>query len=149
MSEIYNKIELLCKSRGIDITQMCRDLQIPRSPFSELKAGRTKSLASDRLLLVANYFNVTTDFLLGNKNIPKEIILSNQEISLIENYRELTTEGKHKVNEYIEDLLGVKRIYRAAKSSDNHSDEITVLSKEEQERMKKSKRMTPDNNSDL
>lgn len=65
MSELYNKIETLCAEQGTDITKMCRELKIPRSSFSELKSGRTKSIATDKLALVADYFNVSLDWLTG------------------------------------------------------------------------------------
>ena len=72
MSEMYNKIEKLCKDNNTNITEMCRELKIPRSSMSELKAGRVKSMAIDRIEIIAEYFGVTSDFLRGkdeNDNI--------------------------------------------------------------------------------
>ncbi|KAA3386305.1 XRE family transcriptional regulator [Akkermansia muciniphila] len=67
MNNMYSLIEDLCKKRGTNITQMCRDVEIPRSVFSELKAGRTKQLSNKYLPIVANYFGVSVDYLIGNK----------------------------------------------------------------------------------
>lgn len=75
MSEMYNQIETICKERGTNITQMCRELSIPRSVFSELKAGRTRRLSSKYLSQIASYFNVSADYLLGTEKqpvLPKE-----------------------------------------------------------------------------
>ncbi len=66
MSELYTKIEALCKENNTTITELCRELKIPRSPLSELKAGRSKTISTDKLVLIANYFNVSVDWLTGN-----------------------------------------------------------------------------------
>lgn len=70
MSEMYNIIEKLCAEHGVNITKMCREINIPRSVFSELKAGRTKTLSGKYITSVAEYFGVTTDYLLGNEEKP-------------------------------------------------------------------------------
>ncbi|MGN1135566.1 MAG: helix-turn-helix domain-containing protein [Oscillospiraceae bacterium] len=62
---MYNKIEKLCKENNTNITEMCRELQIPRSSMSELKAGRVKSMAIERIELIADYFGVSSDYLRG------------------------------------------------------------------------------------
>ena len=72
MSETYNKIEKLCKANNTNITEMCRELNIPRSSMSELKAGRVKSMSIERIEIIADHFGVTPDFLRGkgeNDNI--------------------------------------------------------------------------------
>lgn len=71
--------------------------------------------------------------------------LSNREENLIINYRKLTEQGRNKIDEYAEDLLGMKRVYRAARSADNHPAEITTLTKEEQERIDKAPKVTSEN----
>ena len=65
MSEMYNKIEKLCKANNTNITEMCRELNIPRSSMSELKAGRVKSMSIERIEIIADHFGVTPDFLRG------------------------------------------------------------------------------------
>ena len=59
MSNMYERIEKLCKQNGSDVTKMCRELQIPRSSLSELKSGRAKSIAADKVAKIAEHFNVT------------------------------------------------------------------------------------------
>ena len=69
MSEMYNRIEKLCKENNTNITEMCRKLGIPRSSMSEIKAGRVKSMPIERIEIIANYFGVTADFIRGkNEN---------------------------------------------------------------------------------
>ena len=60
MSELYNKIEMLCKENNTDVTKMCREINIPRSSLSELKAGRVKSISIERIEAIADYFGVNT-----------------------------------------------------------------------------------------
>lgn len=79
MSELYNRIDVLCKERDIDITKMCRELNISRSSLSELKSGRVKSLSTATLTKIADFFNVSVSFLIGKT----EIILGTEVRALI------------------------------------------------------------------
>ena len=58
MNEMYKKIEELCKERGINVTQMCREAGIPRGNLTELKKGRTVSLSTKTLSKIAAYFEI-------------------------------------------------------------------------------------------
>ena len=70
MSNMYNIIENLCKSNNMTVTEMCRELKITRSSLSELKQGRAKSLSADKVIKIAKYFGVSTDYiLLGEKSV--------------------------------------------------------------------------------
>lgn len=69
MSIIYERIDSLCKEKNTTITAVCRELQIPRSVFSELKVGRTKSISTDKAELIADYFNCSVDYLIGRTDI--------------------------------------------------------------------------------
>lgn len=70
MNEMYNRIESLCKERGINITQMCRDAGIPRGNLTDLKKGRTAALSTKSLGKISAYFAVSLDYLLGNVSDP-------------------------------------------------------------------------------
>ncbi len=67
MSDMYSRIEELCKDRGINITQMCRDADVTRANLTELKKGRTLTLSANTLDKISAYFGVSTDFLLGRE----------------------------------------------------------------------------------
>lgn len=68
MSELYTRIEKLCEENNTNVTELCRELKMPRSPLSELKAGRSRTLSTDKLILIAQHFNVSMDWLTGNAN---------------------------------------------------------------------------------
>jgi len=65
MSELYKRIEELCKDKGVTITDMCRASGAPRGSLSDLKMGRTSGLNSNTLSKIATYFGVSVDYLLG------------------------------------------------------------------------------------
>lgn len=67
MLSLYDRIESLCKSHGITITELCRQTGIPRSILSDYKAGRNKSIGVKYLEKIAAHFNTSVDYLLGIK----------------------------------------------------------------------------------
>lgn len=59
---MYEKIQELCNNRGIKVAQLCRETGIPKSTISELKQGRTKTLSTQNLIKIAQYFEISLDF---------------------------------------------------------------------------------------
>lgn len=72
MSNLYKRIEALCEARGITITKMCRESGASRSALGDLNAGRSETLSTKTLSLIADYFGVTIDDVLGTKKAPSE-----------------------------------------------------------------------------
>jgi len=65
MSTIIETIDRLCEERGIKGSKLCDDLGISRSTLTELRKGRAKSLNTKKATLIANYFEVPLEYLLG------------------------------------------------------------------------------------
>ncbi len=65
MNDMYEAILALCRSRGINVTQLCRTLGIPRSTLSELSTGRTRQLGLRHATRIAEYFGVPVSALTG------------------------------------------------------------------------------------
>lgn len=65
MYNLYENIYALCNERGITPGALCGELEFRRSVLSDLKNGRKKSLDTTTLMKIAEYFNVSVDFLLG------------------------------------------------------------------------------------
>ena len=65
MYNMYERIEQLCQKNEISISALCRQLSLPRTTLSELKAGRTKSLSAKHCVAIAEYFGVSADYILG------------------------------------------------------------------------------------
>ena len=80
MSDMYKRIESLCKERGVNITQMCKDAGVPRGNLTELKMGRTIALSTKTLDKISAYFGVSMEHLLGKSerfpNVGNEDLLS-------------------------------------------------------------------------
>ena len=73
MSDLYERIETLCRERNVSITTVCRQCGASRASLSDLKAGRKQSLSAETLSKLAGWFNVSVDYLLGNENAPTEV----------------------------------------------------------------------------
>lgn len=91
MSDLYKRIEELCKRNHTNITAMCKESGASRASLTDLKMGRNKRLSSDTLSKIANYFDVSVDYLLGNEqkeSAPDELSLTEDEIRIIKALRE-------------------------------------------------------------
>ena len=65
-------IEGLLRQHGMKRSQMEKDLGLPPSFLTEIKSGRTKRPNAERLARIAQYFDVSVDYLLGNSPYPRE-----------------------------------------------------------------------------
>ena len=82
-------IKSLCKEHGISISSLEEKLG-----FSNGSIGKARIMASDRLLAVARYFNVSMEYLMDAEFPDSGIHLSPEELRLISDYRNLNTTGK-------------------------------------------------------
>ena len=67
MCDLYQKIELLCQEKGVTVAELARETGLNKTVFSELKSGRSKTLSMDKLIIVADYFDISIDELVGRK----------------------------------------------------------------------------------
>ena len=72
MSKLYERIDQLCAERHVNITTMCKESGASRGSLTDLKVGRKQSLSVETLRKIADYFNVSTDYLLGQEKTPAE-----------------------------------------------------------------------------
>lgn len=61
MGTLYERIQALCKSRGVSGSRMCLDLGLSKSTLSDLKNGRTKGISVATAQKIAGYFGITVD----------------------------------------------------------------------------------------
>lgn len=71
MSELYNRINLLCQGRHITITDLCRLSGASRGSLTDLKMGRINTLKAETMKKIADYFEVSIDYLLTGEQ-PKD-----------------------------------------------------------------------------
>ena len=72
-ADTRNRLIDLCKSRKISQSQLAGVIGVDRSALSRFFSGKTDSLSHEHVIAIANYFNVTTDFLLGETDDPGRI----------------------------------------------------------------------------
>ena len=113
MFSTLEKIKELAKSRGISLAKLEESLGYSTNYFYTLK---TKTPNSDRLQEIADYFNVSTDFLLGRTDNPAiasdnkaNANLGPAETELVAAFRNqtqnMTEEEKARFNKAIESLM--------------------------------------------
>ncbi len=114
MSALYNILSQLCNERGISAYRMCKDIGLQPSIMTDLKMGRRSSMKAETIARVANYFDVSVDYLLGNTQIKKddstEVLpsaasLSSSQKQLVELTESLTDDEIKKVLSYIRFVL--------------------------------------------
>ena len=71
MGTLYERLDYLCTRRGIKGATMCRELGISKSLMTDLKSGRKKGINADTAQKLANYFDVTVGYLLGEEDEKK------------------------------------------------------------------------------
>ena len=104
LNEMYKRIEDLCKEKGVNMTQMCRDTNIPRGNLTDLKMNRTVELSTKTLGKIAVYFDVSMEYLLGHEEIKKP---TDQKADGLRNtnYEKLSPENRGVIDALIEKLL--------------------------------------------
>ena len=65
MAEMYEIIDQLLSERGITGAQLSAELGMSRSFMTELRKGRAKSIKLETAQKIADYFNVSLDYLTG------------------------------------------------------------------------------------
>ena len=104
LSDMYKRIESLCKERGVNITQMCKDAGIPRGNLTELKMGRTIALSIKTLNKLSVYFGVSIEHLLGQESTKKPASQTADGLHSV-GYDNLTPENKKVIDALIATLL--------------------------------------------
>ena len=100
---LYERIESLCKDHGINITQMCRETGLTRAKLSDLKMGRTRSLAASALSKIAGYFGVSVDYLLGEEQKKERLTTEHDiKVALFGGAEEVTDEMWAEVKSFVE-----------------------------------------------
>lgn len=61
MGTLYERINALCKAKGVSGSRMCLDLGLSKSTMSDLKNGRIKGISIPTAQKIAGYFGVTVD----------------------------------------------------------------------------------------
>nr|DAT43088.1 MAG TPA: repressor protein [Bacteriophage sp.] len=113
MFPTFEKIKQLAKGRGITLTQLEENLGYSRNTLYKLK---TQKPNAERIAEIADYFHVSTDYLLGRTDNPtiasddkENAYLGPAETELVAAFRNqtqnMTEEEKARFNKAIESLM--------------------------------------------
>ena len=95
---LYERIKKLCNKQGITITKLESDLGFGNSSIK--KWEKISSPSIDKIVKVASYFNVSTDYLLGRSDIESSIaeLMSDEDIISFQRARQkMTTHDREKM----------------------------------------------------
>lgn len=113
MFPTFEKIKELCKQRGITLIQLEETLGYSRNTLYKLK---TQKPNAERIAEIADYFNVSTDYLLGRTDNPR--IASDDTASeyTTEDLRKMarnakTFDGKPLTDEDVDAITNIIEIY--------------------------------------
>lgn len=65
MCTLFDRIEALCNEREIKFATLAKETGLSKALFSDLKHGKSKSLSLDKLIIIADYFDISLDELVG------------------------------------------------------------------------------------
>ncbi len=94
MSELYNRIYSLCQGRRITITDLCRLSGASRGSLTDLKMGRINTLKAETMKKIADYFEVSVDYLMTGEQQKEKAPAK----------AEALVNGDAELNEYLEEL---------------------------------------------
>lgn len=101
---IFDKIQTEAKKQGLEIPDLAEKTGVSKST---LYSWKNKAANTDKLLKVANYLHLSTDYLLGNGDVGQ---LTPQQYT-IANHADpnLTDEQLEKVNDFIDFIQNKKK----------------------------------------
>lgn len=94
-----DRVKELCKAKKIAISRLEKDLGFGNGYISQLKKG---TFPSDRLIAIANYLNVSPEYIMGET---KEKSPTPEGVEPIPGYEDLSEENKAKAKDFIAFLL--------------------------------------------
>ena len=112
MFSTFDRIKELANNRGISISKLEEKLELSKNAIYAIKRNQP---SAERLQLIADYFNVSTDYLLGRTDNPK--IASNEATGYTtEDLRRMarnakTFDGKPLTDEDVDAITNIIEIY--------------------------------------
>ena len=100
---LYDRIILLCDSKGVKGGRMCTEIGISKSTLTDLKMGRNTGLSAKNAQKIASYLGVSVGYLLGEEN-NEEITVSVSREIFSKNLRFLMAKTNKSRNEVSEDI---------------------------------------------
>jgi transcriptional regulator with XRE-family HTH domain len=90
---LSEKLAELRKKRGLGQADLAEYLKITRQAYSSYETAK-REMDFESLCKIAEFYSVTTDYLLGRYDIKPFLLDDDDEIDVIRNYRTLDRRGK-------------------------------------------------------
>ena len=115
----------LRKLAGLSQKELAKILNCSQNMISQWENG-TRDPSTDTLKAMADYFNVSTDYLLGRTDenaitsaaVPKQEALTQQEETHIKKYRQLDADGREDVDDYVD--MKLAKLQRSAEKEEEN-----------------------------
>ena len=107
--DVSSKISDLRKNHNLTQKELSDKIGINQSVLNRIEKG-TRPIRDDELKTIADYFNVSTDYLLGRDNLNRNAHLSNEQKKLLSEFEGLNAEGKKAIMV----LIGQLNVARAS-----------------------------------
>lgn len=121
--DVRDRIRDLCRANNLKQSELAHAIGIDKSTLSRFMSGKTDKLSDSSLQKIAQHLNVSTDFLLGNTDIPERKHYDIGELGLtVQAARNLYT---HKVDPAIVcELLEHPRFGELTRLLSSYKDEL-------------------------
>ncbi|MEA4965417.1 MAG: helix-turn-helix transcriptional regulator [Oscillospiraceae bacterium] len=81
MGTLYENIISLCEANNKKPGSVCNDLGISRGIMTDLKSGRKKGINAETANKIANYFDVSVDYLLTGDKKERPLVNGDEELT--------------------------------------------------------------------
>lgn len=97
-----NRLRELRKEKRLSLIELADDVHINKSSIARFEIGEVE-MKADTLKLFADYFNVTTDYLLGNtdERTPSTTSLDNVDFAFYNQHGIVSDEDKEEIESFI------------------------------------------------
>lgn len=99
---LISNIQNLCNKKNISVDKMLKECTLKPSVVDNMKKGSFPSI--DKVYLIAEYFNVSVDYLLTGKEQNSSSNLTDEELELLDKFRHLLEIDKGRILERIETI---------------------------------------------
>ena len=96
-----DRIANLRKDNNLTLEELGEILNMNKSVLNRIEMG-TRPVRGEELKLLANLFNVSTDYLVGNDKLMRPV--DDEEKDLLKNFRSLTREGRNALKVVLDSL---------------------------------------------
>lgn len=90
------RLKELREAQGITQTKIANDLNMPKMTYNNYEQNRNEP-SIDTLIKLADYYNVSLDYLVGRKFQNELGYLTNQELEYVKTLLQLNEQNKYKI----------------------------------------------------